>query len=246
MYELAPGVHVERCEIRFYGFRLETRMAVVLLPGGELLLYSPVWLSEKLRGELDHLGRVAFILSPNKIHNQTLPQYRAAYPTAAIFAPPGLPSRRPDIEFSAVLAAEPRPEWSGVLDQALTQGNVFFSEVLLFHRHSRTLLVADLVENIASSTTSRFAYLLCWPFGIRKRPMPSPEFRLYTHDADAARHSLAKARDWPIERIFLCHGELIDRDAKAVFETVCEELVAGASSHRHTAKRVLRALAALQ
>lgn len=246
MYEFAEGVYVERSDIRFYGVRLETRMAVIPLRNGELLLYSPVWLTDSLRSELDRLGRVAFVLSPNKIHNQTLAEYQAHYPDAAVFAPPGLPERRPDLEFAGVLGAEPRAEWSDCLDQACTDGNVFFSEILLFHRRSRTLLVGDLVENLTRSTTSWIGHAVAWPFGIRHRPMASPEFRLYTCDAEAAERSLARTRDWPIERIFLCHGALIDSEAKQVFESVCAELAGAARRRGRLARSVLARLAAMQ
>ena len=186
------------------------------------------------------------MVSPNKIHNQTLGAWRLAYPDAELLAPPGLAERRPELRLAGTLGTEPDPRWADELDQVLTAGNVFFSEVLLFHRRSGTLLVGDFVENLDRHSAGPFARALASIFGVRQRPMASPEFRLYTHDAEAARAALERARAWPIERIFLCHGALIEAEAAAVFDAVCEDLLTAAARHRGATRRVLRRLAALQ
>ena len=224
--ELAEDFYVAESAIRFYGVRLRTRMAVVRFSDERLFVYSPVFLEPAIREELDALGRVSFIVSPNKIHNQTLAEYQLAYPDAQLFAPPGLPERRPDLRFASVLNETTEEVWESELDQTLTGGNLFFSEALFLHRSSGTLLVGDFVENIGPGDASSAALLLARLFGVRPRPMASPEFRYYTHDEDAARSSLAVARGWDFERIFLCHGALVDENAAAVFDQVCEELLA--------------------
>jgi hypothetical protein len=200
-------------------------MAAIRLSDGQLFLYSPVFLDPELRARLDRLGTVAFVVSPNKIHNLTLAEYRDSYPHARLYAPPGLPERRPDLSFDAVLTDTPEPPWQQELDQALTQGNVFFSEALFLHRRSRTLLVGDLVEDIQRETASGLARAAASLFGVRPRPMASPEFRFYTHDPEAAEAALSRVKRWEFERIFLCHGRPIVSDAQQVFEEVCDELI---------------------
>jgi len=225
MFELASQLFVEESFVRFYGVRLATRMAVVVLPERKLFVYSPVLLEPASRRQLDALGDVSFVVSPNKIHNQSLSEYQRVYPNALYFAPPGLVERRPDVRFTAELDEEVRSEWRGEIDQTLTRGNVFFSEALFFHRRSRTLLVGDLVENLGPGSMSRLGFALARILGATAGPGASPEFRYYTHDAEAARVSLEVARGWDFERIFLCHGTLICRDARSVFASVCERLL---------------------
>jgi hypothetical protein len=221
-------------------------MAVVRLPDG-LLLYSPLAPTEELRTELASLGPVAWLVSPNKIHNQTLAACRAAWPDAELVAPPGLRERRPDLEFDRVLGVGPPPPgWAGELDVALTGGNVFFSEALLLHRSSRTLLTGDLVENIGPGTASAMARAAARIFGVRPRPMPSPEFRYYTHDAAAAADALAPVLGWRFERIFLCHGDLIEAEAPAVFRSVSEELLTVARGRGAPARAFFRTMARWQ
>lgn len=225
MHEFADDFFVEESEVRFYGFRLQTRMAAIRLPKGQLFLYSPVTLTDGLRRALEKLGEVAFIVSPNKIHNLALAEYREAFPLAKLFVPPGLPERRPDLSFDEVLSEEPVPAWAPDLEHVLTRGNVFFAEALFFHRASRTLLVCDLVEQIGPGTVSRWARGVARIFGVGPHAMASPEFRYYTHDADAFRASIDAVLRWPIERVFLCHGGLIESDGREVIARVADALV---------------------
>jgi hypothetical protein len=246
MYEFADGLFVQDSAVRFYGFRIQTRMAVVRLPRERLFVYSPVSLAESVREALDRLGAVACVVAPNKLHNLALSEYRAAYPAARFYAAPGLPERRPDLRFEAVLSNALETGWEHELDHVLTEGNAFFSEGLFFHSRSRTLLVCDLVENFDRDTASPLARAVARIFGVRERPMASPEFRLYTLDTAAAERSLDRARRWDFERIFLCHGRLIESDAKAVFQGVCGELLERVRRRSLASRWLLRRIARLQ
>jgi hypothetical protein len=244
LIKLAHNIYTSDARVGFFGVTIQTRMAVVILPGKSLLLYSPVFLTEELSEALDHLGAVKYLVAPNKIHNQALDSYAIRYPRAEIYASPGLKERRPDLEFSGVLTDDPEAGWAGELDQVMTRGNVFFSEVLLYHRSSRTLMVCDLVENMTPETSSSMTLFKL--FGVRQRPMASPEFRMYTTSAQEARRSLEIAQSWDFKRIFLCHGDIIERDAKAIFNSVCAEFLAGVSRKSLLSKKLSGLISRLQ
>jgi hypothetical protein len=246
MYEFAEEVFVEESSVRFYGFRIQTRMAAIRLSGNQLFLYSPVPLQSGLRDDLERLGRVAFIVSPNKIHNLTLAEYRAAYPQAKLFAPPGLPERRRDLSFDSVLSGQPVPDWSAELEYVLTKGNVFFSEAFFFHRATGTLFVGDFVERIGPGIASAFARATARLFGVRSHPMASPEFRFYTIDAEALRESIAQVLRWPLERIFLCHGELVPAGGREVFSQVGESVLRELEARGPVARFLFEQIAKVQ
>lgn len=246
MYEFAKDLLVKESSVRFYGFRVQTRMAVVRLPGARLLLYSPVPLTEPLQRELEQLGEVSFVVSPNKIHNQTLGAYRAAFPTAALFVPPGLPERLPDLEFDEVLSEEPVAAWSPDLDHVLTRGNVFFAEALFFHGPSRTLLTGDFIERLGPGVASPFARAAARIFGVRAHPMASPEFRYYTLDADAFEAGIAEVLQWPIERVFLCHGALIEEKGREVVAQVADALLREVRDRGAVTRALFERLAKMQ
>jgi hypothetical protein len=246
MVEFADEVFVEESSVRFYGFWIQTRMAVIRLSGNRLFLYSPVPLRGGLRDELERLGHVAFIVSPNKIHNLTLAEYRAAYPQAKLLAPPGLPERRPDLAFDSVLSGQPIQDWSAELEYVLTKGNVFFSEAFFFHRSTRTLFVGDFVERIGPGVASAFGRSAARLFGVRSHPMASPEFRFYTEDAEALRESIAQVLEWPLERIFLCHGELVPSGGREVFSQVAESVLREIEDRGPLARFLFRQIAKAQ
>lgn len=244
--ELAQDILFQEATIRFYGVRLQTRMTVVRLTGGRLFVHSPIRLDPDLRRAIDALGHVAYVVSPNKLHSQALAQWAEAWPESVVLAPPGLPERRPDLRFDGVLGDEPHPGWEGELEQVVTRGNVFLSEVLFFHRVSRTLIVGDLIENLDEHTASRFGRLLAALFGVGAEPVASPELRLYTTDAAAADASLRRAERWGFERIVLAHGALIHDRAHEVFRAVREDLVRRVERRGPLARKLFAALARLQ
>ena len=99
-------------EVEVIGFRYPTPMAVILLSDGGLFIWSPVALSDALRRDLSDLGEVRHLVAPNSLHHLFLAEWRAAYPQAALYAPPGLRRRRKDLEFHAELGDAPPPEWT--------------------------------------------------------------------------------------------------------------------------------------
>jgi hypothetical protein len=48
---------------------------------------------------------------------------------------------------------------------------------------------------------------------------PRNSRRLFLRDADRAREALRAILRWPFERIAVAHGEIVERDARAAFET---------------------------
>lgn len=233
--------------VRFFGVPIQTRMAVSKLDGDALWVCSPLPMTDEIARTLDALGRVAHIVSPNKIHNQGLNSFRACYPHAKRWASPGLPERRPDLEFAGVLGDQPEAVWSDHIDQRLTEGNAFFSEAVFFHRASRTLIVADLVENItANALPSKTGRALAKMIRIYGRALPSPEFRMYTVDAEAARRKLNAINTWPFERILLAHGDLITENAHGVFQEVVDHLYAEVKGRPRFRRTIYEAMARLQ
>ncbi|MEX0351013.1 MAG: DUF4336 domain-containing protein [Paracoccaceae bacterium] len=245
LVSLGDGLHYAEAEVSFYGCGIQTRMSVVELPDGGLLVISPLVLTDELRRELDGLGPVNHVAAPNKIHNQGLPSFSAAYPAAQIWAAPGLSDRCPEIAFAGTLDDETHADWATVLNQALTQGNIFFSEAVFLHMASRTLIVADLVENLVDETVkSGAARHLAKTFHIFGRPLPSPEFRMYTTDAEAAKLSLDHINSWEFDRILMAHGEIITENAHSVLSDVRDFLVSEVttrSAHRAALYRFLAA-----
>ena len=219
MKELVPNrLWIREMPLRLYGIELGTRMSVVRLSGegGGLWLHSPVALDQRLREELDELGRVRFVVCPNLGHHMFAGDYFAAYPDAGFYAAPGLPEKRSDLPFDGVLGDESELGWTRDLEQAVFRGNRMVREVVFCHQESRTLIVADLVQS-ADSASPMLTRLEKRLTGTYKRPgMPLP-FRLGFRDKAAARASVERILSWNFDRILLCHRPIVESGGKAVF-----------------------------
>ena len=130
----------------FHGFPYSTRMAVIRLSDGSLFVWSPVALSTALRAAVDALGPVRHLVSPNALHHLFLAEWTSAYPEARLYASPRLRRKRRDLSFNAELGDAPEPAWAGDIDQVVVHGSFALTEIVFFHRHSRTALFADLIQ----------------------------------------------------------------------------------------------------
>ncbi len=127
------------------------RMTVIRLPDGGLLLHSPTRSTPALKAEIDRAGPVRAILAPNLAHWMYAPEWQRAYPAAQTWAAPGLSGRdqvkKAGMRIDHELSGQVPPEWSDMLEFIPVPGALGFTEVAVFHRPSRTLILADLVQN---------------------------------------------------------------------------------------------------
>ena len=134
---------VVRMSYLWGSFPFPTRMAVVRLRGGDLLLWSPTAPDEGLRSRIDALGRVRHLVSPNKFHYAHIAAWKRAYPEATAWASPGVRERAAsqhiDVSFDADLGEAPAPAWRGEVDQLVFRGSRLLEEVIFFHHKTRTV-----------------------------------------------------------------------------------------------------------
>ncbi len=209
MRQLAADLWVVERPLRFGGLPLGTRMTVLRLSDGALVLHSPVALDPELRDQLLRLGSPRFAIAPNRFHHLFIGQYRKAFPEVQLFAAPGLPEKRPDLRFDAVLSDEPPPAWAGQLDQEHFKGYPLMGEVVFFHRASRTLITCDLAFNISADAplATRLTFRL---IGGYRRLGPTLMERTMVRDRAAARGSLERILSWDFDRVIVAHGEVLE------------------------------------
>jgi hypothetical protein len=215
--EWADGVWIAEAPLRFFGVPLGTRMTVVRLPDGSLLLHSPIELSPRLRAQVDSLGPVQHIVSPNKLHHLFLGAAFAAYPAARLYAPPGLVEKRPVFAGAELLSDEAPAAWQGVLEPLVVRGSFLMQEVVFLHPKSRTLVVADLCENFGphSPWLTRVVARLGRMYD---RPRMPPDWRYTFRDRAARRASFERLLGWDFDRVILAHGALLTTGAGPLFQ----------------------------
>lgn len=197
------------------GMPFRTRMTVVRLACGELWVHSPIDVDDALRAEIDALGPVRHVVAPNKWHHLFVNTFRSRYPDACIHVAPGLPEKDVRLRYDAILDDEPSPHWRGEFDQVLVRGNPLRNEVVFFHRPTRTLIVADLLECFHDDAPLPIR-LFAKMSGLYERVGPPPDLRLAHRGA--LRDSIERIAAWDFVRIVLAHGEIVEQDARVVFE----------------------------
>jgi hypothetical protein len=216
--QLADDLWVAERPQTFYGLPVGTRMTVMRLPGGRLLLHSPVALDAGLRAELDALGRVLYAVAPNRVHHLYAGDVARVYPEARLWVGPGLERKRPDLAFEAVLGDEPPEEWRDQVGQVFFRGRPYENEVVFHHRPSRTLVLCDLAFNFGpgNAWSTRLLMRLLRSYG---RFGPSKLDPLLIRDRRAARESLERILAWDFERVVVAHGDVLERGGREALRT---------------------------
>ena len=144
---------VEGPRIAFLGLTVGTRMTIVRL-GEELWVHSPVSMSSEVEAEIERLGKVRYVVAPNRYHHIFLSEWRSKFPEAELFAAPGLKAKRPDIAFDGELTNTGQYDWSDALPHSIFGPSRLFDEVVFFHIPSRTLILTDLIVNVKTDELS--------------------------------------------------------------------------------------------
>lgn len=216
--EFADGVWIAHAPQRFFGWQLGTRMTVLRLGDGTLLIHSPIEIDPALRAEIETLGPVAHIVAPNLFHHLHAGDAAAAFPEAKLHGPAGLSKKRPDLRFDAELGEPGAERWPSGLEAHRVRGTLL-DETVFFHEPSRTLICADLIENFGSAD-DWWTRVYLKAGGIHGKTGLSRMLRLAYRDKKQARRDIDRLLEWNFDRIVLAHGDPVQSDgAGALRET---------------------------
>ena len=205
-------------------------MVIIRLSGGALFVWSPIALSIKLRAAVELLGPVRHVVAPNTLHYRFIGDWRSAYPAAKFHAPAELRARLRgmtlDDNLDDDLDAGPASEWSKEIEQVVVRGNLITTEVVFFHRRSRSVLFTDLIQNFDHGWFKGWRALVA-----RLDLLTSPEptvprkFRIAFSNRDVAREALQRILAWPAENILMAHGCPIRGNGRAVISRAFQWLL---------------------
>ena len=225
---------VEGGNVDFYGFPYPTRMVVVRLPDGGLWIWSPIALDENLQAEIDKIGPVHHLVSPNKIHYLFMKDWSRAYPGARIWGPQSTIDKLKALSnghgFKSVsdgmtaLDQRAPADWQGAIDLVRFTGSPFMDELVFHHRESKTVILADLSENFDcafmkknwSWWARKFARF--WGITVEGGGKAPLEWRLSWFRKKEAREALARVLDWSPRQVVMAHGQWQRENGRAYLE----------------------------
>jgi hypothetical protein len=216
----APEVWVvDSGPISAMGLKLPVRMTVIRLKDQSLLLHSPTHYTPELGQALEVLGTVRHLIAPTVAHWKFLKDWQHAYPEATSWAVPALRGRaqvrKSGVCIDADLGDSAPPAWRDEIEQTLVRGGAGFEEAWFFHKASRTLLLADLVENLRPSKLPPATAA-----AMRATKGTSATTGLHVRAAlglggQGAKDAIGAMLDKEPKRVIFAHGDMFTQDAAA-------------------------------
>ena len=194
-----------------------TRMSIIRI-GRELFIHSPTPLTDGLKAEIAAIGEPAWIIGPNRIHYWWIPEWCDAYTDAVAYLAPRIMDQaggRLDRVSHRCRSLDHRSDypWDGIIETLPVHGS-YMSEIVFFHRTSRTLVLTDMIENFEPQKLGIFSRVLTWLGGAQHPDGKMPRDMRLTYRARMAelRAALDTMIGWDPARIILAHGRWYERD----------------------------------
>jgi len=195
-------------------------------------------------------GKLGYIVAPDIEHHIFISEWKAAYPSARIIGPEGLPEKRAaqkdekvsQDEFFAVFDSKSNasgtkksitPAFDADFDVEYVDGHIS-NEIVLFYKPDGIVLEADLLFNLpAREQYSRLPEAERQSTNISNRLFSSIQttdgdlkwarryhWHLANSDRTSFNASIRRIATWDFKTIVPCHGDTIEGDAKTRFNNV--------------------------
>ena len=191
------------------------RSVVICLKDNSLFIISPIKLTSNLRNEINALGEVKYLVSPNHLHHLYMGDWQQAYPNAKLYASPRLVPKRKDLTFDKTLSTgTSEPEWVGQIEQCVFgSGNGWFDEVVFFHCESRTVIFTDMIMDFDSNIFSPLSRVTTrWNQMYKNTPRGVK--LAHTFDRAFLRDSLKTVRTWKPKHLIVAHSPWLCLDGE--------------------------------
>ena len=210
MKKLDENLWLLRYKLSLLGADLQRNVTVMRLRSGELVIHSTGPFTPEDVAAIHALGTPRWIMDVMLRHDTFAKEGRAAFPEAVYLAPEG---------FSEVagVPTQPlagQPEWGDEVEVLELEGIPSMRESVVFHRPSRTLIVADLMFDFGSDAPTWTHFMLLLAVGVKHDPGVSRPMRLAVKDPEAFKASLARMMAWDFDRLIVGHGDEIETGAK--------------------------------
>ncbi|KAF2634609.1 hypothetical protein P280DRAFT_413423 [Massarina eburnea CBS 473.64] len=226
--------------LRFGKLKIGGRGTIVRLQNGSLAVFSPVALTSEVKQKVAEMGEVKYITAMDIEHHIFLGPWHAAYPNAKVIGPEGLPEKRKsqnneDVPFATVFTTSNThpsidPDFDAEFDYEYVPAHQN-KEIAFHHKPTKTLIQADLLFNYPS--TEQFSKtgvdptsgILTKLFGAVTNTQSVWQKRFIWYgissgDRQGFAQSVARINQWDFERMIPCHGDVVETEAKSVFQRV--------------------------
>jgi hypothetical protein len=214
-YRIADDVMLMSFPWRTLGIDFRRNVTLLRLADGRVIVHSTAPFNKQDIAAIGRFGEPSWLVEATLMHDTFAKQARAALPNITYLAPDGF-AKATGVQTESLLPAP--QEWDGEIDVLRIDG-ARMNEHALFHRRSRTLVVADLFFSFPEETSG-------WPLFFVRHLMRLPRlfgissfYRLFViRDKEAFARSMNALLALDFERLVVAHWQPVERDAKRVVE----------------------------
>lgn len=212
LQDFAPDVWLLNFPLKMLGVDLKRVVTVIRLASGKLIIHSSAPFTAAQVTAIKEKGEPTWLVDTLLRHDTFAEEGRKAFPVASYLAPSGFANNLP---FVTGALLPPPVDWENEIAVATVDGAPAFGEVVMLHRPSRTLIVADLIFHF-TRPPSLWAKLLLRlaTVGGRHAPGVTQPFKMAVKDKAAFEKSLRTILSWDFDRIIVGHGSPIESGGK--------------------------------
>jgi len=212
-WEIAPGVAVMQYPLRAFVVDFQRCVTLLRLADGRVVIHSSAPFTAEDVAAIRRLGVPSWVVEATLMHDTFAQRVRAFFPDIPYLAPDGF-AKLTGVPTRSLYP--PPSDWAGEIEVLKIEGLRKVDEHALFHRASRTLVLADLLFHFPADSRG-------WPRFFARHIMRLPRlsgvsafFRLMIRDRAAFALSMRKMLEWDFEQIVVGHGDPIQNHAKTM------------------------------
>jgi hypothetical protein len=218
--QIADDVVLMSYPLRAFGINFKRNVTLLRLSDRRIVIHSTAQFTEQDVAAIQQFGEPGWLVEATLMHDTFAKKGQAALPDIPYLAPDGF-ARGTGLPTESLFP--PPADWGGEIDVLKIEG-CRMNEHVLFHRRSRTLVVADLFFSFPDETRG-------WPRFFVRHFMRLPRlfgisafYRWFViHDKHAFARSMNALLDWDFERLIVAHWNPIETGAKSVVQNALDE-----------------------
>jgi len=196
---------------RFGILPLGGRSVAIKLSDGTVWVLASTPPDDQTRKEIDSLGTVTYIVSPNTDHHFFLAAFKEVYPNAKLVGPAALAEKRKDLKFDALIGEDASGSLGYEEDiQTIHFSGTALSDTAFYHAKSKTLVVGDLIYNLPNTESMPEYRASLWkslsPGGLAHTKLISGAAK----DRTSVQTDVKTVAALDFDRIIPLHGDIIE------------------------------------
>ncbi len=215
--EIAPNLSLQLHPLQMAGCKMGRVVTLIRLHTGKLVIHSTARFSPEHISEICEFGDPAWLVEATNFHDTCAKEGRQAFPDLPYLVPSGFQGYDSLRCTSIDTVQSELSEWNDEIEVINVAGMPKIQEHVFYHRPSKTLIVADLLFNIAPDSGWWTHGFLRATAGIREYPGMSRLFRYCIKDRAAFAKSMRTIAALDFEKIVVAHGNPIVDNAKTIF-----------------------------